>query len=487
MTERKTVNITIDGKKIAAPVDQAILQTALDNGIKIPYFCYHPNLRPDGNCRMCLVEVEKIKKPVISCLTYPNEGMVVNTNTEKIRAARKAVLEFILVNHPLDCPICDKVGECELQANYFDCSGMKSSFLDAYAKVRAPKLEKFGERILFDSERCIKCSRCARFTQEVSKSYWLGLVDRGVHSTVCAVKDVRDPYSDCVADICPVGALTKTNFRFKSRVFMLKRAESVCPLCSRGCNIYLDYKYGQLYRTMPRCNREINRSWMCNAGRDMFAYLNRERCTAPIYQSKEIAYEEAFQQLLAILQQYRTGKNLAIASSFGSNEEIAGFVQVFGETLSSQVYYKSDNTLNQKEYPSDSFLITGDKNPSRYTLEKTHKLAEISDATSLDDYDLLLVWGEGLAHSLSQTKREELFARSKVKVLVTPFHEGAMGKYDLVIPARTFVEKKGSFTNCDGKKSQFGVAFVSNPRIEDEEGLWHKLSLALADKVACGA
>lgn len=485
MSDKKTVTVTIDGKKIEAPADRTILSIALEHGIKIPYFCYHPDLRPDGNCRMCVVEVEKIKKPVISCMTYPTEGMVVRTNSEKILAARKAVLEFILVNHPLDCPICDKVGECELQANYFDYSGRPSHFKDPYAKVRAPKLERFSERIVFDSERCIKCGRCVRFTQEVSKSYGLGLVDRGVHSTVAATPEFeKDLYSDCVADICPVGALTKTRFRFKARVYMLKRTASVCPLCSRGCNIQLCHKKNKLnkvYRVMPRCTPAINKSWMCNAGRDLGTYLDREKCRVALESGREIPYREAVEKLTSLLQGKK--KILAVASTFGSDEEISGFVRLFKDILGAEVCYKTDSVFNRDEYPADDLLITGDKNPNRHTLEH-YRVPEISTMQSFGELDLLVVWGEGLKNSLSGPKTDELFAKAKAKVLVSPFPEETH-RYDLIIPARTFVEKCGTFTNVQGQKSRFNMAFVNDPDVDPEVVLWEKLALAALQKQAC--
>lgn len=478
MAEKKTALIRIDDKEIEAPVDVPILQTALDHGISIPYFCYHADLGPDGNCRMCLVEVEKVRKLQISCMLYPTPGMIVHTQTPKVKAEQKAVLEFILVNHPLDCPICDKVGECMLQENYFRFSGEKSHFWDAYAKVRAPKLEHFSDRILYDAERCIKCARCTRFTSDVSKSYGLGLVNRSVYSIVeVAGEKYEDNYSDCVSDICPVGALTRKPFRFQARVYTLQQNESVCPLCSRGCNTFLEHKHNKLYRVMPRYNRVVNQSWMCNAGRDLDLYLGRARATKPMHLGQELAWEEAltrFAQILGSYQKQSTEKKAcAIASSFGSDEDIQGFLDLFSKKLGASVYFKTDSRLNEEKYPADHLLLTSDKNPSRYTLEKTHGLKEIADDTDLGVIDLLVVWGEGLGNSLSLAKREELFAKAKTKVLLTPFVEEGMDKYDLVLPLRTFAEKTGTFTNIEGKKSSFQVALIApHPSIQDDLALF---------------
>ena len=484
MAENKTVIITIDDQKIEAPVNQPILQTALDHGIPIPYFCYFADLMPDGNCRMCLVEIEKIKKPVISCLTYPTEGMIVRTQTDKVKAARKSVLEFILRYHPLDCPICDKVGECLLQANYFDHSGEASHVADPYTKLRSPKLQKFSDRILFDGERCIKCARCTRFTTEVSKTYWLGLVDRGEHSTVAAIPGIKDNYSDCVADLCPVGALTTTAFRFKARVFTLQSTQSVCTLCSRGCNTVIQHKHNEIYRVMPRRNVEVNKSWMCNAGRDLTPYLGRPRCSTARQAGKEVPYPQAIEQFKTLLgnlnlNKKKAGKVLAIASTFGSDQEQAAFVKLFRDALTAEVLFKTDSTLYREEYPADQLLITGDKNPNRYPLVNTYKLQEIGNQTPIDNLDLLVVWGEGLANNLWDDKRRSLLTKAKTKVLLTPFEEAANSAYDLVIPVPTFVEKTGTFTNVDGKTSRFLCVMSLYPHLKDESTLFDELRLAV--------
>lgn len=471
MNEKKTVSITIDGKKVDAPVDQPILATALDEGIDIPYFCYHKDLRPDGNCRMCLVDIEKTRRPTISCMTYPTEGMIVHTKTDKVKAMQKAVLEMVLVNHPLDCPICDKVGECRLQANYFQYSGEPSHFLNPHAKVRAPKLEKFSDRIIFDSERCIKCSLCVRFSTDVSQSHGLGLVNRGVHSTVApSGGEYVDQYSDCVIDICPVGALTSTTFRFQARVYTLQKTESVCTFCARGCNTNIEHKLNKIYRITPRRNEDVNKSWMCNAGRDFAPYWNRERLHTARSKNKEISYEQSLIECKDIVRDYAmkkpVGKALAIASTFGSNEEIASFVSLFRMISGVDIYFKTDSILYQKEYPHDDVLIRDDKNPNRYTLEKIHQLKEITD-THDGAFDLLVVWGEGLKNSLKE-KQEEFLKKAKRKILFTPFIDETMSMYDLVIPTLTFIEKNGTYTNFEGKTSRFNRALSLYHHIQDE-------------------
>jgi hypothetical protein len=232
---------------------------------------------------------------------------------------------------------------------------------------------------------------------------------------------------------------------------------------------------------------EVNKSWMCNAGRDLDRYLDRERSTAR-YKNQALPYEEAMAKFTCFLQEYHSqnsGRALAIASTFGSDEEIQGFIALFKTTLGTTVYFKTDSVLNREEYPADQLLITDDKNPNRYTLVNTHGLQEIQDATPTGDLDLLVMWGEGLKNSLSSAKITELLSKAKVKVLLTAFAEAGMERYDLVIPTPAFIAKSGTFTNVDGKKSHFNAAIVETPQVKEEVVVWSEAQRALQN-VPCG-
>lgn len=270
--------IKIDDREIEAPAGELLLRVALNHGIHIPYYCYHPSLSVAGQCRMCLVEVQGAPKPLTACSTAvtslpPDKkidgkyDMVVATKSEVAKKAQKGVLEFLLLNHPLDCPICDQAGECELQ-NYSYQHGSSASRFD-FEKLHFPKRVELGPHVVFDAERCIKCTRCIRFCEEIPGTGELELTERGAHTTVAAFpgKQLDNPYSVCTVDLCPVGALTSKEFRFKERVWFLTSANSVCPECSRGCSVRYDSYKGEILRLVPRTNPEVNGPWMCDYGR----------------------------------------------------------------------------------------------------------------------------------------------------------------------------------------------------------------------------
>ena len=270
--------LTIDGKEYEAKAGQTIIEVAKDNGIDIPHFCWHPALTVAGNCRMCLVEVEKTPKLQIACATPIAEGMVVKTLSDQATTGREDIMEFLLVNHPLDCPICDEAGQCKLQDYAFNHSRGTSRFTEE--KTHKDKRVPLGPTILFDAERCISCSRCIRFATEVADQPVLTFVQRGDHVTINAVpaESFDNNMSMNVIDICPVGALTSRDFRFKARVWDMSFTDSVCHGCSRGCSIRVGVRNNEILRLEPRNNPNVNGYWMCDHGRlDTYNGVNVER------------------------------------------------------------------------------------------------------------------------------------------------------------------------------------------------------------------
>src|SRR6266568_2520884 len=258
---------TIDGKEIEAAPGNTVIEAAARHGIEIPHFCWHPDLPVDGNCRMCLVEIEKMPKLQIACNTLVTEGMVVRTRSEKAVEAHRTTLEFLLINHPIDCPVCDQAGECYLQDNYMG-HGLYDSKVEIEDKVRKRKVVDLGP-IMLDAERCVLCTRCIRFEREVTGTNTFELVNRGDHTEISTFESrpVLHDYAGNLADVCPVGALLSHDFRFKMRVWFLKAHESVCPGCSTGCNVFVDERDGEVQRLRPRRNVDVNKSWMCDVGR----------------------------------------------------------------------------------------------------------------------------------------------------------------------------------------------------------------------------
>ncbi|UCE04984.1 MAG: (2Fe-2S)-binding protein, partial [bacterium] len=368
----KEVTLTVDGKQITVPEGTLIIDACEENDIYIPRFCYHKHLSQSGNCRMCLVKIERNPKPQPSCMTPVADGMVIYTNTPEITEMRKAMLEFILINHPLDCPICDKAGECMLQDQYMMFSGDKSRFNEE--KVAKEKLYKFSDRILYDAERCITCSRCVRFTGEISKSNKLGIVERGDKSYVAlATEDTfDDPYSYCVTDICPVGALTNHQFRFKERVWNLHSVDSICAGCSRGCNISIQTKDNIVYRVIPRENEKVNQSWMCDFGRDFYINPIRNRLEGIKLKKARGNYKEYISEIAKLFKD--NAKDMTfILSSYATNEELALAKQLVEQIGIKAIFTKADRVWDKSlgEVKSDDLLITEDKTPNMLGVKNT--------------------------------------------------------------------------------------------------------------------
>jgi len=324
--------IEIDGRKVEVPDGTTVIQAGDRLGIEIPHYCYHPGLTIAGNCRMCLVEIEKMPKLQIACNTRVTDGMVVHTTSEKTKTAQKAVLEFLLINHPIDCPVCDQAGECKLQEYYMDYDRQRSRF-PLPEKVRKRKAKPIGPLVILDQERCILCSRCVRFVDEVTHTSELGFYERGDHVELDLApgKVLDNPYSGNVVDICPVGALTSRDFRFHARVWYLERTESVCGACANGCNIEIYHREGRIYRFQPRHNAAVNQYWMCDAGRLSYRDLQGEgRLTQPIVRGENeflrATWGDALRatagRLRDLARAHGPGAVGIVVSAHASNEEI---------------------------------------------------------------------------------------------------------------------------------------------------------------------
>ena len=320
MSERPPVTLTIDGRSVTAAAGSNVLEAAKLVGIRVPNFCYHADLSWEGSCRMCLVGIEGRPKLVPSCCEEVRDGMVVHFARPDAEEARRRQLEFLLVNHPLDCPICDQAGECKLQDYYMEHGGYDSRMPRAL-KVHKRKVVDLGERIMLDKERCVLCSRCVRFCREVSGSHALQFFTRGVTTEIGTENNqaiTGDDYIGNVVDICPVGALTSKDFRFKQRVWFLKSAESVCTQCSTGCNVRVDHKDGTIYRFVPRRNEAVNKSWMCDFGRDSYARLQQDRVAAPRLRDaggawRDVDWDEALSAVAARLAAARDSDPASVA------------------------------------------------------------------------------------------------------------------------------------------------------------------------------
>jgi len=301
------ITIEIDAKPYQVPNDQLLIDILIDNAIEIPYFCYHKALGADGNCRMCMVEIEGQKRPQIACDTFACEGMKVRTRGEKINQTRREILELELINHPVDCPICDQAGECKLQDFYMDY-GLYDTHIAKSDKVNHAKCIDLGSSVVLDQERCVLCARCTRFTTNVTQTHELGIINRGDHACISTMpgRELDNPYAMNVVDLCPVGALTSKDFRFSQRVWFLSSTPSICHGCAKGCNIWIDhnkekYKKDTIYRFRPRYNEQINGYFICDYGRLSYKALQENRLTTPMLNGNAINSDEAKAQMQSMI------------------------------------------------------------------------------------------------------------------------------------------------------------------------------------------
>ncbi len=277
------VTVTIEGMPVSVPKGTTIIEAAKQAGILVPHYCYHPSLPSPAVCRMCLVEVEKAPKLMPACVTQVAEGQVVNVDSDKAKKAREGVLELLLINHPLDCPICDQAGECELQ-NYVFQEGRAGTRYAEYAKRYSP-VEDFGPDVLYVPNRCILCTRCVRFMEDVAQDAVLNVSERGdrAYIGISSEQQLDHAWAGNVVDLCPVGSLISKDFLHKARAWDLDKTASVCPGCTQGCNITIDTRDDNVVRLRPRSNLEVNRHFMCDYGRMNYRWLNRgDRVEAPL-------------------------------------------------------------------------------------------------------------------------------------------------------------------------------------------------------------
>ena len=467
--------LKIDGVEITVPATTSILEAAKSVGIEIPHYCYHPGLRVVGQCRMCQVEVEKMPKLMTACNTAVADGMVVSTRSSKVEKARRAVLEFYLLNHPLDCPICDKGGECPLQDYTLKYGPGESRSVEE--KVQRAKHQVLGPHVIFDAERCILCTRCVRFCSEIAKTGELGVFSRGDRSEINLFpgKTLDNAYSGNVIDLCPVGALTSRQYRFQSRPWdLVRHTESVCPLCSNGCNVILDVRHGQrseaLLRIRPRENPAVNKWWMCDEGRFTFGYLHDPaRLRLATWREREGPVEMVYDDLLLrlarairrIVETQGSGAIGCIASSRLTNEELFLLRRFFREILGTPHLDFRVRPVQREESDAseDDLLRRTDKSanshgardldvlPGPEGLDVAGMLAAARDG----HLKALFVFEEDLVRALPELAVRQSLGRLELLVVSSLFATETTALAHVLLPALGFAEKEGSFTNFQGR------------------------------------
>jgi len=464
----KQITLTIDGKPVTVPEGTTVLQACEQAGSPVPFYCYHPGLSIAGNCRICLVEIKNSPKLQISCYTPVAQGMEVLTTSDKALVGRRDVLEFLLINHPLDCPVCDQAGECWLQDYYMQHGLYDPKFNET--KIKKPKAVPIGPTVMLDAERCILCSRCVRFTDEITKTGEFGIFNRGDHSEIGLHpgKALDNNYAGNVVDICPVGALTDRDFRFKCRVWYLGAADSVCPGCSRGCNIQIHYNRerewrphiaqgGRVMRLKPRHNPDVNRWWMCDEGRYGYQFIDQERLEA--VQIKEHGgmrsgtWEEALERLGVVLARLRDAKQLGqvgvVLSSHLTNEDLYAAKRFFAELGVVQVVFQ-----RPKPGEGDDFLMQPDKSPNArgaQALGLPEGAERFLQQAATGNLKMLLVFTQDLAPLFGEERVREAAKRLELLVFVGTNTNRTAELAHLVLPSTVYAEKDGTFTNVEGR------------------------------------
>lgn len=451
--------LTIDDKQVEFKQGQTIIEAALAANIDIPHFCYHPKLSISGNCRICLVEVEKMPKLVIACSTLAADGMVVHTKSSKTLEARNAVMEFILINHPLDCPICDEAGECKLQ-DYAYAHGKGESRFEEM-KVRKDKRVQIGPFIKFDGDRCISCSRCIRFSDEVAKSNQLTFVKRGDRVTITTFpgESFDNPYTLNTTDICPVGALTNQDFRFKSRVWEMSSTKSVCVGCSRGCNSEIWVRNNEILRLTPRYNEEVNSYWMCDNGRlNTFKFVNANDRVDGAFERvgnelKKVDWLEAISKATGSLKEFKSNEIAFIGSAYATCEDNFTLVKLAKALGVNSIDYSTHIIPGDQ----DDILIREDKTPNSLGAKLVGvkpgqggaKLEGILRSIKEGKIKALYVMEDDIA-SLNEEWEEALKKLSLLIVHSTNFNK-TTSYANIVFPASTYAEKHGTFVNFEGR------------------------------------
>ena len=498
------INVQIDGQWRQFPKGTKLIEACMQSGSFVPHYCYHPALSTPGNCRMCLLEIGGPKmdanrqpvlgsdgrpeiawspKPQISCALEITEGMAARTNSPLVEDCRKGVMEFLLINHPLDCPICDKAGECRLQEFAVEFGNGGSNFIEE--KVKKPKRQDIGKHIVLDDERCILCSRCVRFMQEVAHDDVLGFVDRGSHTTLTVHEGQRldSNYSLNTVDICPVGALTSKDFRFKMRVWFLRETKSICTSCGTGCNTIIGARENEIIRQTPRQNDAVNSYWMCDHGRLNYAYLYREdRLVQPQIrengQLQKSTWPRVTQEVAQKLSTVPRGETAMIASARMTNEELwlAGKVaRHLGITL---------HDIVARPQKADGILVSDDGNPNTtgaQFLGITHnepgaKANEIAAAVRNGKIKALLCLGEDPRH-YGLTESE--LANVEFIVCLDILPNTATRLATAVLPGAGFAEKRGSMVNVKGRIQRLNRATQPPGQARDDFEILSDLLRAL--------
>ena len=493
--EKGMVNVQIDGVWHQFPRGTRMIEACRAVKVEVPHYCYHPKLSVPGTCRMCLVQMGMaprpapgqeptrdengyepigwMPRPVIACANTVAENMGIRTTGELVEKCRQGVMEFLLINHPLDCPICDQAGECRLQEFSVGFGKGASRFIDL--KVKKPKNVDIGPRIRLDDERCIMCSRCIRFMEEVAGDPVLGFTQRGTHTTLTVHPGRRldSNYSLNTADICPVGALTSNDFRFQMRVWFLKETKTIDMNCGTGTNIVVWTRENKIHRITPRQNDEVNSCWMPDSHRLNFHYIDSDaRLTEPLLRSvngahNPITWSEAYAKIAQELQKFSATQIAVIASGRMTNEELylaKQLTQQLGVTALSVVPRIGE---------ADHLLVAADKNPNTtgaklilQQADPSSQLNAVREGVRSGAISALISLGEDLISDAEFTADDlsKLSFHLHVNHSANPTASAA----NVVLPSSAFTEKRGSMVNLSGRLQRLNQATMPLGQAHDD-------------------
>jgi NADH-quinone oxidoreductase subunit G len=490
----QTVTVKVDGREVEVPkmtpdrqgkpAPTTVLQACRHVGVELPHYCYHPKLPTAGNCRMCLVHVGMPGRPgpdgkapmnedgtpkifpmqlpyepgtargVIGCATDIVQGMEIYASSPETRDMRKAVLESMLINHPLDCPICDQAGECKLQEYSVEHGQPKSEF--AETKVHKPKAVELGPRIMLDAERCVLCTRCIRFTSDIVGDNALGIVNRGSYNTIATFPGMPfdNNYTLNTVDICPVGALTSKDFRFQMRTWFLKETRSLCTSCGTGCNTVIGSRENKMYRYEPRKNDAVNACWMCDAGRLNYKWIGRENRLKEVRnKDTKISWERALREISGKLAEVEPGTTAIIASAQQTNEELWLLAQLRRKL-------KAFTDSVPRTGKGDDLLVDADKNPNSTGAQLMGitpkrlglRLKRIAEGIESGEITTLIVFGEDVTkHGIGP----KLLRKLKLLVASDILPNATTERAHYLLPGCAHAEKRGTFTNVKGRAQKF--------------------------------
>src|SRR6266542_1038319 len=489
VTETKpieTFTVKVDGQTVSVPktmpepisgraIPTTMIQACALAKVDVPHYCYHPKLPVAGNCRMCLVEfgtpamgpdrkpvlqpdgtpkIARSPRPAIACATPVSPGMEIYTKTPGVKQMREGVLEFLLINHPLDCPICDQAGECKLQEYAAEYGQAQSRFVEK--KVHKPKAVPLGPRIMLDDERCILCTRCIRFTRDIVGDDKLGIINRGAYNTLAAYPGTQfdNNYTLNTVDLCPVGALTSQDFRFQMRVWFLKETKSICTSCGTGCNIVIGSREEKIHRYEPRENEAVNSSWMCDAGRLNYRWVGREdRLTDVLRRGRKASWTSALGEIGETLRRAPAGSVALVASARQTNEELFLLAK-----LAKGIQALTDSV--PRPGAGDKLLLSDDRNPNSQGARLTgiaaqpmgSNLARIAEGVRQGSIKTLVVFGEDVTrHGMSA----DLLGRLETLIVSDILPNATTAAADYLLPGCAHAEKRGSFTNSKGRVQRF--------------------------------